>query len=146
VGEVVVEEKAPGARRRSIYLQQRRSQTLSMLKVFDAPSIAFICSARSPSTIPLQSLSQLNSEFALARAKGMATRVAAEAGGDEGARIRHAFLLAAGRDPSDKELAAAMRFLKDHPDRSPSSDGTAGRPLSDFCQMLLASNVFLYVE
>ncbi len=90
----------------------------------------------------MQSLSQLNSEFALARAKGMAARVAAEAGADEGAGIRHAFLLAAGRDPSDKELAAAMRFLKEHPDRSSSP----GRPLSDFCQMLLASNAFLYVE
>ena len=142
-----MEEKAPGARRRSIYLQQRRSQTLSMLKVFDAPSIAFICSARSPSTIPLQSLSQLNSEFALARAEGMARRV--------DGRGRRRTGGAGSATPScsprvetraTEELAAAERFLKEHPDRSPSSGGPAGRPLTDLCQMLLASNAFLYVE
>ncbi|MFM7831254.1 MAG: DUF1553 domain-containing protein, partial [Planctomycetaceae bacterium] len=46
IGEVVTEEDVPGALRRSVYLQQRRSQTLSFMKVFDAPSIATICTTR----------------------------------------------------------------------------------------------------
>ena len=37
-GEVEVSKGASGADRRSIYLQQRRTQTVSMLNVFDAPT------------------------------------------------------------------------------------------------------------
>ena len=64
-GDVVVAEKAAGATRRSVYLQQRRTQTDSLLEVFDAPSIVTTCTRRSPSTIPLQSLSLLNSSFVI---------------------------------------------------------------------------------
>ena len=64
-GDVVVAERSPGATRRSVYLQQRRTQTDSLLEVFDAPSIVTTCTRRSPSTIPLQSLSLLNSDFVI---------------------------------------------------------------------------------
>ena len=56
---------SPGATRRSVYLQQRRTQITSLLEVFDAPSIVTTCTRRSPSTIPLQSLSLLNSDFVI---------------------------------------------------------------------------------
>src|SRR5262249_7661846 len=62
-GEVVVVGGAAGANRRSLYLQQRRTQTLSLLGVFDSPSLVVNCVQRPVSTIPLQSLSLLNSPF-----------------------------------------------------------------------------------
>ena len=40
-------KKSPGATRRSVYLQQRRTQTDSLLEVFDAPSIVTTCTRRS---------------------------------------------------------------------------------------------------
>ena len=52
-GEVVVDESAAGATRRSVYLQQHRTQIASLLEVFDAPSIVTTCTRRSASTIPL---------------------------------------------------------------------------------------------
>ena len=38
------------ADRRSVYLQQRRTQVATFLELFDAPSIAATCSARSSTT------------------------------------------------------------------------------------------------
>ena len=62
-GEVIVEESNPAARRRSVYLQQRRMQVPSMLSVFDAPLVVYNCTRRNSTTIPLQSLSLLNSDL-----------------------------------------------------------------------------------
>ena len=145
-GEVAVEESTPGSTRRSVYLQQRRTQLASLLDVFDAPSIVTTCTRRQPSTMPLQSLSLLNSDFVVARARRLAERVSREARDD--ARIAHAFLLVAGRAPTADELDAARRFLKAQPARYASLDGPEARRRSfiDFCQMLLASDAFLYVE
>ena len=80
-GEVVVDESAPGATRRSVYLQQRRTEITSLLEVFDAPSIVTTCTRRFPSTIPLQSLSLMNSNFMIARAQKLAMRLETECNG-----------------------------------------------------------------
>ena len=77
-GEVVINESAAGATRRSVYLQQRRTQITSLLEVFDAPSIVTTCTRRLPSTIPLQSLSLMNSGFIIARAQKLASRLELE--------------------------------------------------------------------
>ena len=47
-GEVVINESAAGATRRSVYLQQRRTEITSFLEVFDAPSIVTTCTRRAP--------------------------------------------------------------------------------------------------
>lgn len=148
-GEVVVEETSRGARRRSVYLQQRRTQVASLLEVFDAPSLVTNCPKRSVSTIPLQSLSLLNSEFARRRATELADRLAREAGDDSGARLDRAFRLAAGRPPDDAERAAGLRFLDTQPTHYAEGRAKAEATRSawvDFCQMLLASNSVLYID
>jgi hypothetical protein len=153
-GDVVVGEKVPGATRRSVYLQQRRTQTDSLLEVFDAPSIVTTCTRRSPSTIPLQSLCLLNSDFVRRRARNVATRVDSEEScrsgsrSDQDARIKKAFLLCINRPPDPDEHSAAKRFLQSQRER----DAGAAKPdapqnaLSDLCQMLFASNAFLYID
>src|SRR5262249_27876853 len=83
-GIVEVPEKTGGAHRRSIYLQQRRTQVVTFLQLFDSPSIVTTCGKRSPSTVPLQSLALLTSELARARARAFAARLAREAGDDAG--------------------------------------------------------------
>jgi hypothetical protein len=47
-GVVGVPESADGARRRSVYLQQRRTQVVTFLQLFDAPSIVTTCGKRTP--------------------------------------------------------------------------------------------------
>ncbi len=118
--------RQPGATRRSVYLQQRRTQITSLLEVFDAPSIVTTCTRRVPSTIPLQSLSLMNSDFVIARAQRArhAARASVQCGNagkcpDCDARISQAFLVAIGREPGPEERTAARRFLETQPSRYP---------------------------
>lgn len=145
-GAVVIDESTAGSHRRSIYLQQRRTQVPGMLQVFDAPSIVFSCTFRTPTTVPLQSLNILNSSFVRLRSKALANRVAVAAGGDVDERIRHAFLLVTGRLPTASELAAARNFIAEQPRQYRGQPNAAELGWNDFCHTLLASNTFLYVE
>jgi Protein of unknown function (DUF1553)/Protein of unknown function (DUF1549)/Planctomycete cytochrome C len=149
-GEVAVDPTTPGATRRSVYLQHRRTQLASLLEVFDAPSIVATCTRRQPSTVPLQSLSLLNSDFVAARAARLVDRLGPECDhcSQDDARIERAFLLVTGRLPTGAERNAAGRFLREQPARYPGRDAAEAlrRAYVDFCQMLLASNAFLYVE
>ena len=70
--------RPPARPARSVYLQQHRTQIASLLEVFDAPSIVTTCTRRLPSTIPLQSLSLMNSDFVVTRAQELATRLERE--------------------------------------------------------------------
>ncbi|WP_250847052.1 PSD1 and planctomycete cytochrome C domain-containing protein [Aquisphaera insulae] len=145
-GEVIVREETDGAHRRSVYLQQRRTQVVSFLDVFDAPSIVTNCTRRSCTTMPLQSLSLLNSDFVAARARAFADRLRRDVGDDQGSRLDRAFLLAAGRLPSAAEREAAIGFLSDQPDRYAGRDDAPNEAWIDFCQTLLGSNAFLYED
>lgn len=144
--EVVVNDSHPGAHRRSLYLQQRRTQTLSLLNLFDAPAVTFNCVQRPTTTMPLQSLSQLNSEFALARAADFVRRLEREAPPDPRHRARLAFELTTGHVPSDIELRASLSFLEEQTRAYEPAENASPRAWTDFCQMLLSSNGFLYVE
>jgi Protein of unknown function (DUF1553)/Protein of unknown function (DUF1549)/Planctomycete cytochrome C len=153
-GDVVVAEGSPGATRRSIYLQQRRTQTDSLLEVFDAPSLVTTCTRRSPSTMPLQSLSLLNSDFVTTRARKLAARLDRDCAsrgarhGEDEVRIARAFQLTLNRAPVADELSATRRFLQAQrlrysKDSRPDLHHDAW---ADLCQMLLASNAFLYLD
>ncbi len=154
-GEIVVAEDKSGSHRRSIYLQQKRTQIHSLLQVFDAPSIVFNSTRRPRSTMPLQSLSLLNSEFAVARARSLASRLEQEAT-DESERLTRAFVLTQGHPPTNEHVAAAMLFLAEQAAEyaRPEGGDIAGRsPLDarqrawhDLSQMLLIGNAALYLE
>jgi hypothetical protein len=143
-GVVEIADNQDGAHRRSVYLQQRRTQVVTLLQLFDAPSIVGNCSTRTTSTVPLQSLALLNSTFVRDRAKTLEERLRKEAGADPAARMNLAFRLAYGRAGDSEELAAAERFLVAQR-KAYAMDGEL-RAWIDLCQMVLASNAFLYVE
>jgi hypothetical protein len=145
-GEVVVNAGAEGANRRSLYLQQRRSQTLSLLGVFDSPALVVNCVERPVSTIPLQSLSLLNSPFLRDQAECFARRIKREAGDDSAGRIERSFLLAYGREPTSAECAAAGAFLDEQLKTYAENEQRDQLAWTDYCQMLFASSGFLYVE
>jgi hypothetical protein len=145
-GNVEVAEDQEGARRRSVYLQQRRTQVVTFLQLFDAPSMVSTCSRRTTSTVPLQSLALLNAEFARARAKAFAARLAREAGGDTDRCLSLAFRLACGREPVAEEAAASRSFLAAQAQVYAAAEDGSERAWADLCHMVLASNAFLYVE
>ena len=63
-------------------------------------------------------------------------------------RIARVFQLAIGRDPDDRERPAALRFVLTQPERYAGLSQAVARRCAwaDFCQMVLASNAFLYLE
>ena len=147
-GETIVDENSADGLARSVFLQQRRSQVPTFLTVFDAPSIVFNCTRRATTTMPLQSLSLLNSDFAVRRAADLAQRVAQIAGAETGARLRVAFQLTAARAPRAEEHAAARKFLETQTalHAAASAKDPAQKAWTDLCQALLASHAFLYLE
>ncbi len=142
-GGVTVDEGHTQSRRRAIYLQQRRSQVESLLEVFDSPPIVTTCTQRNVSTVPLQSLALLNSDWVRKRAEALSKRIRSAAT-DDAQRIMSAFQMTISRPPTSSELSASSDFLSQQ--RGTYGLETEIRTWNDFCQMLLASNAFIYVE
>ncbi len=153
-GEVTVDENAPDAFARTIFLQHRRSQVPTFLGNFDAPSVVFNCTRRATTTMPLQSLSLLNSEFALKRGEDLARRVEAESGlaADDVTKVRRLFLLTCGREPDRAERREAIRFLARQRavyatgPNAPARPAADARAWADLGQAMYGLNSFLYLE
>ncbi|MEX0792501.1 MAG: PSD1 and planctomycete cytochrome C domain-containing protein [Pirellulaceae bacterium] len=71
-GQVTVENNTP---RRSIYIQQRRSQPVSLLTTFDAPIMETNCEKRTSSTVAGQALLLMNNTFITQQSQHLANRV-----------------------------------------------------------------------
>jgi len=67
------------SRRRSIYIQVRRTQPVALLQVFDAPVMEVNCEKRDRTTGASQSLMLMNGDFILSASAAMAARVDEEA-------------------------------------------------------------------
>jgi hypothetical protein len=158
-GQIIFDEKQAGAFRRSIYLQQRRTHPVDFLSTFDGPAHNPVCVQRVSSTVALQSLSLLNSEFVRLRARAFAKRVMGspafrplQSANDDERRsglksaLLGAFELAYCRPPTDAELTAAEDFIREQGIVYKDQSDAEVRVWTDLCQMLLASNAFLYVD
>ncbi len=144
-GAVGIAEAAPGAKRRSVYLQSRRSQVISLLQVFDSPSIVFNSIRRGRTAMPLQSLTLLNSEFARARSSAFAGRILRRHRSAED-RIEAVYLAAFGRSPTPSERRNSSAFLDSQLQAYSGKAEAELRAWSDFCQAILISNEFLYLD
>ena len=129
--------------RRSVFTEQRRNSPDALLDVFDSADGFSSTPERNVTTTPTQALLMINSKDALAHAAEFARRVQAEAGSERDSQIVVAYRLAFGREPSAAERAAAFEFLNQQAARNAAA---ASSTLKDFCQVLLNSNEFLYVD
>lgn len=143
VGQVIVKDDLP---RRSIYLEVRRSQPVSLLAVFDQPSDVLHCECRVPSTTASQALVLMNNDFVLKHARLFAERVYSQP--DRSARIRHAWQIAYQRPPAEDELNLATEFLNRQEAMLQASGHAEPElaALTNLCQQLFASHEFLYVD
>lgn len=124
-------ERDEDARRRSVYIFQRRSLPLPMMASFDAIVFSESCERRTTTTTPLQALSMMNGDLVNEEAAHLAKRVMQEAGDSRSAQIERAFELVLSREASTQELAKFAGSEK---------------PLESLCRVLLNSNEFIYVE
>jgi hypothetical protein len=119
--------------RRMVYQFKPRSQQDPTFGDFDCPDAALARPRRTTSTTVLQALNLLNGRFLIDQADYFAQRLHEEAGDDPARQVGHAFRLAFGRKPSEKELIAAVALVREH--------GTAA-----LCRALYNANEFLYVD
>jgi hypothetical protein len=110
------------------------------------------CEQRNASNVAPQSLLFMNSNLVVEYSEHFAARVIRDAGADCGAQVRLAWQLAFATLPSESEVAAAVEFLqlqaqsfRDSPTKPKESTAEA-LAFASFCQALLSSNRFLYVE
>lgn len=119
--------------RRSVYLLAKRNLRLPFMEAFDQPDAQTPCACRESSTHALQALELLNGKLANDLAKAFAHRLRREAGIDPTRQVERAYLLAIGRQPTERERRLAVAFLKH-------------QPLQEFALAMFNLNAFLYVD
>ena len=120
-------------RRRSIYLIAKRNLRLPFMEVFDQPALLTSCARRESSTHAPQSLELLNGPISNELAARFAARLDREAGRDLDSIVSQAYLLAAGRPPTEDEALIARNFLADN-------------SLREFALAMFNLNSFLYLN
>jgi hypothetical protein len=119
-----------------------------MQEMFDGPSALTSCSIRRVSTVPLQPLFLLNSDFVNARARSVVERILGQGAEGRGngvtttqpEQINQAFMLILNRNPDDEERARSKLFVN-----AVASNADAVEALSQFCHALLNLNEFAYI-
>ncbi len=111
-GQVTVAD-TPQTNRASVYLMIRRSQPVTLLELFDVPSMEINCTKRTSAIVVTQSLTMLNSRFTEVSAKAMAARLTQDVPNGELARIDFVHELLFARLPSEDERDAIATFLDD---------------------------------
>jgi mono/diheme cytochrome c family protein len=139
----------PDGFRRSVYTMVDRQYLPSTLNVFDFANPDLHTPRREETTVPLQALFALNSPFVAGRARAVAAL--ANAAPEPDARVRFLYRRVLQREPTAEELAAAMRFIAEHPApaaQSSAPDTAPGplQPWEQLAQVLLVSNEFMFVD
>ncbi|MEZ6067920.1 MAG: DUF1553 domain-containing protein [Planctomycetaceae bacterium] len=132
-------------RRRSIYFFIKRSQLIPMLMLFDWPEHLVSIGQRSSTTIAPQALMFLNSPQGRDWSRAFAARF--ETLNDQ-AFIAAAYQRALSRPPTAMEAEAALQFLTNQSAGYAEEGRDQAQSVAriDFCQALLGSNEFLYIE
>src|SRR5262249_31054644 len=96
--------------RRGMCTWFQRTSPYPMLMTFDAPDSNVCAARRERSNTPLQALTLLNDAVFVECAQALGRRIVKEMGSDSGDRLRHAFRLCVGREPSDAERTVLRRL------------------------------------
>jgi len=132
----------PNMKRRSIYFFIKRSQLIPMMMLFDWPEHLVSIGQRQSTTIAPQALALMNHPLSRSAAEAIARAHPTSN------QLDAIFLRILARRPTDPERAAALRFIAsaEQMRREQSSDAPETMALADFCQILLCSNEFIYVD
>jgi len=125
--------------RRTLYLQSARTgaNTSDFGPLFDRADPGSIVAQRGQSAGAPQALFFLNDSFVKGIARDLAARVVREAPHGDKARIRFVYALVLGRRPTRQELDVGLELLS-------TAEGTDS--LERYCQLILWTNEFLYID
>jgi cytochrome c551/c552 len=132
--------------RRTLYAAVSRHDLNSTLRLFDFPDPNLTSEKRVVTTVPMQQLFVLNSDFMVRQARTLATRLNSEKLTEDGSRIELAYRLLFQRSPSDQEKAVGMRFLQATPPEGVEAGTIKLTAWEQYAQALLGTNEFLFVD
>ncbi len=104
---------SPSFARRTVYGKVSRYKLDDYLQLFDFPSPNLSAERRFTTTVPLQRLFFMNSDFMQQQGELIARRIATEP--NNTARIQKAYSLIFGRGPSDVEIKTGLAYLSAEP-------------------------------
>ena len=156
-GGVCVVPARQSAHRRSIYVLRRRETPLTILEVFDSPSLLPNCLQRISSTGSIQALQLMNGEMIRENARYLAGRAIDASGADRGKQVRQVYLAALSRPPTTHETekgaeairrltAEWLKHLETEPPAEPKQSRAEWLGLASFCLAVLNSPNFLYID
>ena len=134
--------------RRSAFVEVQRRLPLNMLATFDQPEMTPNCDRRRNTTVATQALWFLNDQEIIAHSEALASSLIAESG-EIPARLTQLFLRLFAHNPTAAELQTCETFLAEQREQFAKQDpkaDAAHRALASLCQVLLASNRFLYID
>jgi mono/diheme cytochrome c family protein len=133
---------ATGNHRRTLYGAVSRHNLNNLLRLFDFPDPNITSESRPITTVALQQLFVLNSDFMVEQARALAKRLESADPEDAG-RIRKAYPLLYGRLATEREVQLGLEFLTAPEDDS--SKAVLSR-WEQYAQVLLGANEFIYVD
>jgi len=152
LGGPSVDLEAAGNARRTVYAAISRHDPAWMLRLFDFPDPNISSDSRAFTTVPLQQLFVLNSEFMITSAKAVAARLQTTSStsptSGDASQVRQAYRLIFGRAPSERELKLGLAYLSG-PELRPTGDSYTRAKLSRwerYAHALLATNEFAFVD
>lgn len=109
-----VAAEGPERYRRALYTRFYRSAPYPLMTTFDSPDFQSVCTARTRSNTPLQSLTLANDAAMFELAQGLGARLMREVSGTDSVgnrdRIRHGWALCFARQPSASEVETLAAF------------------------------------
>lgn len=134
-------------RRRTLYGTVSRHNLDGLLRLFDFPDPNITSERRNVTTVPLQQLFVLNSEFLIGQARALSISLAGEI--DDALKINRAYCRLYGREPTADEVAFGLEFLTAPESTEAGEASPANSSLSrweQYAQVLLSANEFTFVD
>ena len=128
--------------RRSVYLRVKRSELIPFMTMFDAPEPTQSIGERVSTTLPTQALTMMNSPFVRQQAEKLVARIRPTADVPLETAVDRAYQFTFARLPSKEERDRMLAFINQQTAANPDMNIT----LTEFCQVLLCLNEFVYVD
>ena len=125
--------------RRSVYVPLFRNTMMDVFETFDVANPNVVTGRRIETTLPTQALYLLNSPFVNEEAKRAGERIE-QFGHTDAERVRLAYRLTLGREPSAFEAQVAMAFVSD------AVPSAKNRPWAALAHSLISSIQFRYLD
>jgi len=125
--------------RRSVYVPLFRNTLMEVFETFDMANPNVVTGRRNETTLPTQALYLLNSPFVNGEAQRAGERIE-RLGHTDAERVRLAYRLTLGREPSASEVEVAMTFV------SNTASSAEKRPWVALAHSLISSIQFRYLD